>query len=69
MQAVETAWAIGLDLSEAPENHSDGPSEMSDWHGHGLQMQGSKSETGLRARSESARVRQHPVVRGSLVGE
>ena len=69
MRAVETAWAIGLDLSEAPENCSDGPPEMSDWHGHGSQMQDSKSETGLRAQSESARARQHLVVRGSLGGE
>jgi len=64
MQAVEPACAIGPNLSEAPENRSDGPPEMSDRHGDGFQMQGSKSETGLRARSESARAAQHTVVRG-----
>ena len=37
---------------------------MSDRRGDGFQMRGSKSETGLRARSESARATQRPVERG-----
>jgi hypothetical protein len=66
MRAVETAWAIGLVLSEAPENRADGPPEMSDRHGDGFQMQVSRPETGCRARSESARATPHPVVKGPL---
>ena len=55
MQAAAPSDAIRPDLSEAPENQSEGPPEMSDWRGDGFQMQGSESETGLRVRSESAR--------------
>lgn len=64
MQAVGSANGIGPDLSEAPENQPEEPPEMSDRRGDGFQMQGSKSETGLRARSESIRATQRPVVRG-----
>ena len=68
MQAVAPSDAIRPDLSEAPENQSEGSPEMSDWRGDGFQMQGSKSETGLRARSESARTTQRPVMRGVAGG-
>jgi hypothetical protein len=64
MQAVASANGIGPDLSEASENQSEGSPEMSDRRGDGFQMQGSKSETGLRARSESIRAMQRLVVRG-----
>jgi hypothetical protein len=54
MQAVASANGIGPDLSEASEKQSEGSPEMSDRRGDGFQMQGSKSEIGLRARSERA---------------
>jgi len=68
MRAIASANAIGPDLSEASENRSEGSPEMSDQHSDGFQMRGSKSETGLRSRSESARAAQPRTVRGSLVG-
>ena len=54
MQAVAPSDAIGPDLSEASENQSERPPEMSDRPGDEFQMQGLKSETGLRARSEAS---------------
>ena len=69
MQAVASCDAIGPDLSEAPENQPDGSPEMSDRRGDGFQMQGSKSQTCRRARSESARTTPRPVTKGSLLGE
>jgi hypothetical protein len=63
MQAVAPSDAFGPDLSEAPENRPEGSPEMSDRRGDGFQMQGSKSETGLRARTENARATQRLVVR------
>ena len=68
MQAAAPSDSIGPDLSEAPENRSEGPPEMSDWRGDGFQMRGSNSETGLRVRSESARAMHRPVTTGALVG-
>ena len=46
MQAVERDCAIGPDLSEASENRSNGPPEISGQHADRLPMQGSRSETG-----------------------
>jgi len=67
MRAVACCDAIEPDLSEAPENQPDGSPEMSDWPGDGFQMQGVKPETGLRARSESARTTPRPVTKGRLL--
>jgi hypothetical protein len=69
MQAVEPASATRPDLSEAPENLLAGPPEMSDRRGGGFQMQGLKSETGLRAGGENARATQCAAMTGSLLGD
>jgi hypothetical protein len=56
MQAVETAWAIGPDLSEGPENRSEEPPEMSDRQGR--RVPDAKLEVGNRpARSKQERPR------------